>query len=242
MNSMREPKTAERNSTTKMAFEQIVVLCGSNAPHEEIAEIANRQLQTGVRSSAVGTKIAEASNSMHLRGGHWFVQFEESDEFTVPASVGMRYISLLLPCPYKPIDALHLLQLSRCLRASPVQMSRQDVLDYDAMRQMHQRLVDAKDDLSLAKHNGDNAKAQDFQREIERIQAELRVGQGLNGQSRCFTDEQERARKSVSNAIKRAVTRAKAANKFFGIHLQQVYTGCEVSYQPALKTEWEILM
>lgn len=237
---MAMPWTAGRKLTTQDRFAQIVVSCGHDEALGGLRTSSFERLRTHHHHAAL-PRAADRLSILELRGNHWFVQFEGSKEFSVPANTGMRYITLLLSKPFAAISALHLVQLGRCCEPSSGVRNAQELLDVQALSQLEQRLVDAKDAHSIAVHNNDLGEAEKLRVEVEQLKEELRSSAGLGGSSRSFTDEHERARKSVTNAINRSKAKCYSANKFFGIHLGQINTGYEIRYEPAIEIKWEIV-
>lgn len=119
----------------------------------------------------------------------------------VPNLVGMRYLSELLTRPGQLIPALTL--ASQGMASPP--SSRQELLDDDARAAYAARARELTGDLADAEADNDLVRAEKLRVELDALVEELESTTGLGGRSRTFTDAGERARSSVSKAIKRAI-------------------------------------
>ena len=185
-------------------------------------------------------ECTECCNTMSLRGESWFIRFRGSREFTVKASIGMRYISILLDRPCSLIPSSHLVNLEACFTDDPIYQSRQEISDATALSDYHSRLLVARDELDIASLSNDEAAVQRLTHEVDAIHAELKLAIGLGGRSREFANADERARKSVQAAIRRSIDTIDKIYTPLARHLDQIQTGHDVVYQPEQDIEWDI--
>lgn len=239
MNLLREPKTAERKSTAETAFEQIVLLCENNDDLIEIAKIASQQLQSDSCSPGVLEGDSEVSNSIQLRGAHWFIRFHGCSEFSVPNCMGMRYIATLLDRPTIPIHALHLRNLERCFNPDRSLDSSVPLCDLEALAAYRQRQLDINEEIQIAKLNQDLAAVTRLDDAREQLLSEIKRVVGWSGRIR-ESSEAERARKSVQRAINRARNFIREVHPQLGRHLDQIKTGYQIVYCPEVEIIWDV--
>jgi len=82
-----------------------------------------------------------------------------------------------------------------------------EVLDPEARGAYRARLADLEDDLEQARQQHDEAATAAAQSELEALRRELAGSLGLGGRSRAMTSAAERARQSVTKALRGAVRR-----------------------------------
>ena len=79
----------------------------------------------------------------------------------------------------------------------------------------------------------DLGRADAARQELEFIRAELSSSYGLGGRARRLGDPAERTRKAVTNQIRRALDRIRAAHPELGRHLaNSIRTGVVCAYHP----------
>lgn len=239
MSLMREPGPAKRKSQTENALAQIVVICQDNADLSEIQTIASRRLQCTCCASQVSEANPESSNSFHLRGSHWFIQYQGCREFSVPNSLGMRYIVSLLYRPRMAVAAFHLKLLDDCINSDSSYSSSSPLCDQEALADYRQRLLEISEEIRLAELNHDLAQLSQLKEEHRVILAETIRVVGWSGQIR-ESGENDRARMSVQRAIKRARDNIRKASPQLGRHLDQIKTGLQIVYEPDPEIIWEI--
>ncbi|MBO3752806.1 hypothetical protein J5X84_42730 [Streptosporangiaceae bacterium NEAU-GS5] len=151
---------------------------------------------------------------------------------TVEHSLGMAYLATLVANPEYEILAAELAMGPG--EATVEHVSGQAVLD-DAAKQAYQRrLAELSEEIAEYDAAFDTARADQARAEREWLAAELASAAGLAGQVRRFTTSEERARISVSKAIRRALDRVSAADAVIGAHFRRtVTTGRRCSYRPS---------
>jgi hypothetical protein len=144
--------------------------------------------------------------------------------------VGVRHLATLVANPGVGIPAVDL--------AAPHQTtapaSAQAVLDGVALRQYRERLHELAGRISTAEQQGRTEQLDQLRAEQEWIQKESRTGTGLGGRPRCFTEDAERSRVSVSKAIRRALERLAATDAVIGQQMRSsIQTGALCYYWPS---------
>ena len=161
-------------------------------------------------------------------GRNWGVQLGQRTA-TVPHSVGMRHLAMLLAHPGQEIPAADLAAATIPRPTAAVgatAASRQPVLDAQATREYRTRLAQITADVEEYERLNDIERASNARLERDWLVAELSAATGLNGRARHFTDDVERSRIAVTKAIRRALNRVAAADPVIGNELQtRVRTG-----------------
>ncbi|MGH9214570.1 MAG: AAA family ATPase [Acidimicrobiales bacterium] len=140
------------------------------------------------------------SGRIHVDGSRWVVALD-GRRVRVPNLVGMRYLAELLTRPRQSIPALSL--ASQGMTAgSP---NRQELLDDKARAAYAARARELTSELAEAEANNDLVRAEKIRVELDALVDELEAATGLGGRPRAFTDSTERARSSVSKAVRRAI-------------------------------------
>lgn len=239
MSFMREPERAERKITNESTHEQLVMLCKKIVDLNDVGKITSKQILSETCSSDVLSEDSEVTNSMHLRGAHWFIRYQGSCEFSVPQSVGMRYITALLKRPAINFPALHLRNLEHCIHNCSSFDFSSPLCDVEAIAAYRQSLREIKEDTKNADQNNDFAAVARLEDDRHQIVSEINRVSGLKGKIR-ETSEGERARKSVLQAINRARKNIHAVYPQLGHHLKQIKTGYEIVYCPEVEIVWDI--
>jgi hypothetical protein len=112
-------------------------------------------------------------------------------------------------------------------------------LDARARREIRDRLRALEQEIDDAEAHGDGARAalaRDRRQELaEAVARDL----GLGGRSRRVGDAAERARKTVSTRIRRAIGHVERSHPELGRHLERsIDTGAWCAYRPATPVSW----
>jgi tetratricopeptide (TPR) repeat protein len=165
---------------------------------------------------------------------------------------GMRYIALLLAAPGRDI---HVIELTRAragpfkgnVRSDDLRASRLDeteaILDREAKAAYRGRLAALAEDLEKARSWNDPERVTRIEVEIDALTSELRRSMGLGGHDRGMPSPAERARVSVTKAIKAAVRSISPECPALAEHLSEsIRTGRFCSYAPRGRTPptWEL--
>jgi hypothetical protein len=108
----------------------------------------------------------------------------------------------------------------------------QECSDTRALQQYRQKLSALNHEIDLAHANNDLGTSEKLQIERDQILEHLKSDIGLPGRSRVFSNERERARKSVSSAIDKAIGAIKDQDPILAEHLRNnIKTGYKFSYR-----------
>jgi tetratricopeptide (TPR) repeat protein len=117
-----------------------------------------------------------------------------------------------------------------------------EMLDEKARAQYRRRLTDLREELEEAKQQGMVERAENAESEIETLTAELSRAVGLGGRVRRAASASERARQSVTRAIKAVIERIRYNNAQLGDLLARcIRTGISCAYYPVpdIAVVWE---
>jgi 6-pyruvoyl-tetrahydropterin synthase len=113
------------------------------------------------------------------------------------------------------------------------------VLDFQAQREIRNRLKWLEEKLDEALLNNDLGRANNLTAEKEAIIEQLGKASSLGGKSRKFSDEEEKARKRVQASISRSLKRIEKEHPDLWRHLySSIRTGYYCAYVPLDDIEW----
>jgi tetratricopeptide (TPR) repeat protein len=180
--------------------------------------------------------------SLFRREGQYWTVRHRGEMARLLDRKGMRYLGELLHYPGREV---HVLELMRVVEPGAPQPSEpgsdaagreaaeEAILDPRAKREFRQRLLDLEEDLDEAESRHDIERASRVKLEIDAISHELASAAGLGGRDRRMPSPAERARVSVTKAIRGAVRAIAADCPELGRHLEaSVRTGRLCSYAP----------
>ncbi|MGH2546166.1 MAG: ATP-binding protein, partial [Actinomycetota bacterium] len=182
-------------------------------------------------------------NLFRREGEYWTIAYEE-ESFRLRDLKGLRYLARLLGEPGREFHVLDLVTMESGAAGGPggrgepgLTVTRPTglgpLLDAGAKEAYRRRLRDLEEEIEEAREDGDPARALRLEREREFLIAELARAVGLGGRDRKTAAPAERARVSVTRAIRAALTRIREHNRTLSNHLDRtVRTGTYCSYQP----------
>jgi non-specific serine/threonine protein kinase len=107
------------------------------------------------------------------------------------------------------------------------------VLDVTARRAYTSRLDELRDELEEAQRFNDVGRVAKAQEELDFLHRELAAATGLHGRDRPLASTAERARLSVTKAVKAVLRKTERAHPALAHHLRGcIRTGTYCSYQP----------
>jgi tetratricopeptide (TPR) repeat protein len=226
------------------------------APHEtsraraaagEARRARTNQQQVGAGAAAVAGRPPPAEtappgpNTFRCEGDYWLVQFE-GRAVRVRDLKGMHYLARLLGDPGHEIQALDLVALESGAEVGfPDVGDAGEMLDPRAKQAYRRRLAEADDDLEEARGLGDAARVSQVENERDFLVRELSRAVGLGGRDRRAGSTPERARASVTRAIRQAMIRIREHDPALGAHLDQaIRTGSCCAYlpDPRVRARW----
>ena len=184
-------------------------------------------------SSSDGTKQSTFQRS----GGYWKIIFD-SQNLSIRDSAGMWYIHRLLAEPNREIQAVALLEERSGINSVAMSGSSGETLDSKALRNYEERAVELKQDIERARDDNDTVTLEVSEREFEEITNQISKAKGLRGRIREQNDA-ERIRKSVGNAVRRAIKSIQNESHSLGSHLDKsISKGITLKYAPEEPIDW----
>jgi tetratricopeptide (TPR) repeat protein len=206
---------------------------GAEARRKEAAALADDLDLTGLLDRIGKLGARPATPVFHRDGEVWEVGYE-GGTFSLRDVKGLRYLAVLLASPGREIHAVELAQAVEGIR-EPVRAgdSAGPALDSQAKQAYRQRLEELGEELDEARRWADPERAARAQAEIDVLTDELAGALGLGGRDRVVNSPAERARVSVTKAIRSAIRTIERHSPALGGHLSDsVRTGQFCSYAP----------
>jgi predicted ATPase/class 3 adenylate cyclase len=187
-------------------------------------------------------------------GEVWAITFENRT-IRLRDAKGLRHLAVLLATPGREVAAVDLAAGRGTGPDSAGRTAAADaglattgapldgVLDAQARAAYRQRLVELQGEIDEAEGLGDRERASRLREEFEAITHELASATGLLGRVRGAPSPAERARQSVSKAIREAIERIERQDHALGAHLRHsVRTGTMCGYlpDPRAPMRWEV--
>lgn len=182
-------------------------------------------------------------NVFRREGDYWFIAFE-GRTVRVRDMKGIRYLARLLAEPGREFHVLELVAaenhaLSALRRgvepelAFPASSDAGELLDAEARESYRRRLAEIEEDLEQAHQFGDSERTEQARTERDFVLRELSRAFGLGGRPRRAASNSERARASVTRAVRHAMSRIGAHDHPLGEHLDHaIQTGTYCAYRP----------
>jgi len=201
-----------------------------------------------------GETLVVASGVFRREGDYWSIAFDH-DVFRLKDSKGLNYLSRLLRDPDREVLALELVTTPGSGRAEPasggtlgsgvhpVTEGGDPMLDEVGKRAYRERIADLRQDADDADRDHDIERAARAREELDFIAAELTRATGLGGRDRRTPSETERARVSVTKAIKTAIRHIEPYSPGLARHLDvTVRTGtfCIYAPDPRVPVTWQV--
>jgi tetratricopeptide (TPR) repeat protein len=212
-------------------------------------------------ASPVGAAPSALPCRLVHEGDFWTVCFEGATS-RIRDSKGMRYLRLLLGNPGQEFHVLALVADVDGARAGSGAATRMSdaalerlgmhraaagdaglVLDAQARAAYRTRMAELQAEHEEAEAANDTGRRDRVAAEIDFLERELANAVGLGGRGRRAGSPAERARLSVTRAVRAAIARMAAANPALGDHLDSaVHTGTFCSYapDPRVPTTWQV--
>jgi hypothetical protein len=209
------------------------------------------EIRRSVKEVAVHPVSGGRRSVFRKQGDFWTIEYE-GHQFQLRDSKGLRYLAHLLRNPDREVHALELVAAiewgprrpsaheGEGLR--PGSESAGEILDAEAKAAYRRRIEDLQDDVAEAERFNDPERAARAQAEIDALLEQLAASIGLGGRDRHAASNVERARISISKAVKKTVERVAAHDPALGRHLgATVKTGIFCEYRPDPRTPvwWE---
>ena len=182
-------------------------------------------------------------NLIRREGDYWSVVFA-GRTVRVRDLKGVRYLARLLAAPGREFHVLDLVaaesgHVAAVERGRVTGLSHTgpgdagELLDARAKDAYRRRLAEIEDDIDQARAFGDTERAAQAEMERDFLTRELARAVGLGGRDRRAASNSERARVSVTRAVRQAILRLGAHHPELGEHLDRtIRTGTYCAYTP----------
>ncbi len=191
---------------------------------------AAAQRATGPAPAAIPAQI---DPGFRREGEFWSIGWSGS-WLRLRDAKGLRYLAQLLAHAGQELPAVQLAGSDGgALDGVPLEGDLGPLLDVVARESFQRRLDQLDAELAEAEAWNDGQRLARAQRERQLLAQELSAAVGLGGRERRIGDPGERARQSVTKAIKSAIRRIAREHEELGRHLDAtVHTGLFCKYQP----------
>jgi eukaryotic-like serine/threonine-protein kinase len=219
-------------------LDDAAALCG------ELGMVGVLERVSALRRRAAPARVGDAA--LRREGELWTIAYA-GETFRLRDVKGLRYLALLLAAPGTEIHALDLLHAGEgtaprratAADAAAAGLSAstlgpgEPVLDAPAKEAYRRRLRDLGEDLEKARDWADPERIVRLELEIDALTDELARAAGLGGRDRELSTPAERARVSVTKAIRTTIRTIDRHCPALGAHLSaSIHTGRFCSYAP----------
>jgi hypothetical protein len=206
-------------------------------------KICDKLLEAPDRHPLAGTgprkgSIPAAEAWLHREGDIWSIHFEGST-LRLKDGKGPRYLARLLSEPEGDLLAL---DLATNGQGAPVGDAGV-ILDAQARKAYRARLSGLRAEVDEADRYNDFERSRRCRAEIEALTSELSKAVGLGGRTRRAGAHAERARQSVTKALRGTIRRIADAHPPLGRYLNNtIHTGifCRFDPDPGKQVHWRI--
>jgi tetratricopeptide (TPR) repeat protein len=200
---------------------------GGSEDHAALELQAARSILDQIEVAANATTV---TNVFRREGDYWSVVFE-GRTVRVRDVKGMRYLAQLLTHPGREF---HVLDLVAAETGQHVALGDAgETLDERAKSAYRRRLAEIEDDIEQARAVEDAEREAQADAERDFLMRELARAVGLGGRDRRIGSASERARSSVTRAVRQGIARIGEHHPQLGEHLtRSVRTGTYCAYVP----------
>jgi non-specific serine/threonine protein kinase len=226
---------------------------GASMTIEEAVDYLRRLVEDDAARSPEPTAPAArpptTSGRFTREGDVWAITYEDRN-FRIRDTKGLRYLAELLSTPGREVPAIDLVATSGSgpgatgagaateAGLAPVVGTSDPLLDKAARGAYRDRLRDLQEEIEEAERFGDGERASRAREEFEFLARELTVATGLGGRDRRAPSDAERARQSVSKAVRQALARIEEHDRALAAHLRHsVRLGAFCGYLPDPRSE-----
>ncbi|MEX0641133.1 MAG: hypothetical protein WD468_00450 [Pirellulales bacterium] len=175
-------------------------------------------------------------------GDYWSIRF--AGEFTtIKDAVGNRYIAELLSRPHQKIFAPELLAAVSGEATVGEAGSAGAQTDKQTLDEVKQKYLDIQRGLDEAERNNDMASQERLQKELDGLTDYLKSVKGFGGRTREASDDADKIRRAMTQAIGRVIDSLAADDKIpaAALHLKNALrTGRFMSYEPEEEIPWNL--
>jgi len=226
---------AEELDVTALATAESI---GMTVLADELRSTARVRASQPVELPTVGAAHA----AFRRDGEYWSIVFDR-DDFKLRDSKGLQYLATLLAEPGREFLALELAREALAQELRPNQFGDAgSQLDAEAKSAYRSRLHELQEELDDAEAANNMDVAEKARGEMDYLARELSRAVGLAGRDRAAGSASERARLSVTRAIRLALGRIAEHSPSLGDHLNStIRTGTYCSYRPDTRVaiDWQ---
>ncbi len=243
-----EERAALEFSAARSGFERVGAMLHAQSAHSSGAVARDRTIEAALadetRVSAESLEsdddVAWHLNEFRREGEYWSVTFAGRTDRLRDAK-GLRYLARILADPGREFHVLDLVAGERGWTPEPetesgVMSARGDageMLDARAKESYRRRLAEIEEDIEDSRAAGDTERETQAEAEREFLIRELSRAVGFGGRDRRAGVASERARASVTRAVRFAMDRIREHNPALGEHLDRsIRTGTQCVYLP----------
>ncbi len=202
-------------------------------------------------------EVDRPANLFLKQGDYWTLKFGSNQPVRLKDSVGLVYIHYLIQHPGQELLPMRVVQQTRgdaavgrtatAAETKDADLSLDDFsgtgpsLDDQTLQEYKKRIEDLKEDIEEAERNNNLAAAANAREELQFLESQISAAFGLRGEPRPVGSPTENARKSVSEAIRRALKNIRSMDSHLGNHLtNSIKTGVYVYYSPESAVDWHL--
>ncbi len=197
-------------------------------------EGAERRLAGLTSGPSISVAADREGAALVREGDYWSMRFD-GRTVRIRHGRGMQYLAELLARPGESLWAIELAAApaDAAGRGAADQGDAGPVLDGPARQQYARRLRELEEELADARASADPARVEAARTEMDALGRQLAAAVGLGGRGRRSGAAAERARQSVTKAIRAVLRRLAAEHGALGDHLQAcVRTGTACVFVP----------
>ncbi len=185
---------------------------------------------------------APPSYEFRKTGDYWTVRF--NGEFTtIKDAIGPSYVAQLLARPHRKIFAPDLLEAVTGQVGIGKVGSAGEQTDNQTLDEVKKKYLNIQAELEKAERNNDLAAQERLQRELDSLTDYLKTVKGFNGRTRKASDDADKIRRAMTQAIGRVLDSLGAEGKLPAAaqHLRNaIKTGLFMSYEPEEELHWSL--
>ena len=216
-------------------------------------------VQAGPEISNPDPACELADNYICIKGQCWAIRYNGNEEKIYTPEIGFYHLQILLENPGVTYSASELDVMVRRMTKNEIcgsisagenptdegisilgQSDTGPLLDEDAVRSYHTRLIEIDEELEEARANNDLSKIKALRSEKEWIISECAKAKGRGGVIRKLGDDRNKVRNRVGNAIRRVLGKIKQFDRPLSEHLEKpiLNLGHTLSYIPRDGSRW----
>ena len=238
------------------AFERVGAASQAARAADAMGEMPRDEIRASTsqtRPTVASSAQRDADNVFRREGDYWLVVFE-GQIVRLRDMRGIRYLARLLANPGREFHVVDLVGLEQGGPADTTHVTEPglrfrdagdagEMLDARAKEAYRRRLTEIEDDLEEARALGDASRVAQATAERDFLARELSRAVGLGGRDRRVGSAAERARASVTRAVRQAMGRIRAQHPPLGAHLERaIRTGTYCAYlpDPRVPVAWKL--